>query len=248
MVSINLGALQKITVQMVQPNKITPVDDPEKQHCLSAIKASLQYCFWFGDSSFRPVDARWVNTKVDEVFKDTKIEDIHDKLDALKEEMINSEITLLKERIESIDEMKEIDYPLYGALYQDSKASIDVLLHLPGFKKDHLKKKALFAILDSNTFSGVSCTFEVPADYRIPQVLVHLGVLEYSTDLQRIIEQDEIIPENSKIEIQIRESSIDACNQIAKNCGCTPFDVDSYLFQMKDRCTNKHHLTVTTNY
>jgi hypothetical protein len=121
-------------------------------------------------------------------------------------------------------------------------------MRIPTFKRDFFKKKALLAIKESNKRTGIVSNMDVPADYRIPQILYHLNLLSYSTELENIISTDTMIPENSKLEIQIREKTIEACRIIADNNNCTPHQVDDFLFNQKQKCYNKHHLTPTTNY
>ncbi|KAJ1521673.1 hypothetical protein ONE63_003317 [Megalurothrips usitatus] len=53
-------------------------------------------------------------------------------------------------------------------------------------------------------------TITMFADYRVPQVLVHFGVLEYSTHLQSILESGDIIENGCLEEIEIRGCSIHA--------------------------------------
>ena len=51
-------------------------------------------------------------------------------------------------------------------------------------------------------------------DYRVPVVLCNLGVLRYSSSLERRIEAGELIPPGSEEEIQIRACSVDAVEQL----------------------------------
>ncbi|XP_059613360.1 queuosine 5'-phosphate N-glycosylase/hydrolase [Phlebotomus argentipes] len=46
------------------------------------------------------------------------------------------------------------------------------------------------------------------ADYRVPQVLVHFGALEYNEDLMKRLKSDEILENGSEAEVEIRGASI----------------------------------------
>jgi hypothetical protein len=49
------------------------------------------------------------------------------------------------------------------------------------------------------------------ADYRVPQVLYHFGILEYEEQLKRHLFDHKIIKKHSEMEIAIRGLSIYAC-------------------------------------
>ncbi|ETO23699.1 hypothetical protein RFI_13480 [Reticulomyxa filosa] len=52
------------------------------------------------------------------------------------------------------------------------------------------------------------------ADYRIPQLLQSLGIIQYSERLQTIIHSKKLIPQNSRFEILIRSATICAVEKI----------------------------------
>ncbi|CAH0391795.1 unnamed protein product [Bemisia tabaci] len=54
------------------------------------------------------------------------------------------------------------------------------------------------------------------ADYRVPQVLVHFGVLEYSPELYETLKKNTILKSKCDIEIEIRGCSIEAVEQISR--------------------------------
>lgn len=53
------------------------------------------------------------------------------------------------------------------------------------------------------------------ADYRVPQILHHLGIIEYSPELMRMLEDGEILASGSPEEISLRVSSIVAVERVA---------------------------------
>lgn len=232
----------------IQPPLKQTSEEPEKDHVISAIQASLQYCFWLGTSETRPVDSSWINSIVSRTCEPFTIEGMKCAKEKIIEKLIQSDITLLDKRIESINEIFMLDFEKYSETWKNPDTALLMLLRLPGFKKDPFKKKALYAIKASNKLTGVESNLDCPADYRIPQVLRHLDILRYDKNLDDKIVWDEFLPENGKYEMAIRKATIEACRLLAEQNNITPHEVDDYLFSLKGECTNKHHLTVTTNY
>ncbi|EDW04365.1 GH22266, partial [Drosophila grimshawi] len=52
------------------------------------------------------------------------------------------------------------------------------------------------------------------ADYRVPQVLVHFGSLEYSSELMELLKQDTILQNGDAREVEIRGASIYIIEQV----------------------------------
>ena len=90
-------------------------------------------------------------------------------------------------------------------------------------------------------------------DYQVPQVLNSRGVLEYSQELQRMVDNKLEIPRDSEMEIEIRASTIVACDLIAQGLGVPPYKVDWLIWQIGEHEKNlgllkNHHRTITTFY
>ena len=227
---------------------ITRIDNTNEYHIISAIQASLQYCFWYGDSSFRPVGSEWVNEVIHNTLDNLTVQGIINSKEKIKSILLQSDITLLEHRLKSIDDIFEMNFNDYKKTQNNPKKAFEMLLKIPSFKEDFFHKKALLAIKNSTKISNIKTSFDVPADYRLPQVLVHLGILEYPKHLTNLIENDEVIPYGSKYEVMIRKATIDICREIANKNNITPHEVDEYLITKKQDCKNKHHLTITTSY
>jgi hypothetical protein len=54
------------------------------------------------------------------------------------------------------------------------------------------------------------------ADYRVPQVLVYYGAIEYSDDLKDFLTRNTMLTSGARYEVEIRAASILACHQIAQ--------------------------------
>jgi len=94
------------------------------------------------------------------------------------------------------------------------------------------------------------------ADYKIPQVLHRLGILEYSTNLAEFIDERRRMPARSREELEIRTATILACELIREELegkipGVSSQGVDRMLWhigQNKSPDDKPYHLTLTTNY
>lgn len=94
------------------------------------------------------------------------------------------------------------------------------------------------------------------ADYKVPQVLRHLGVLRYAEPLSRWIHYRDRIPPNHPCEVAIRAGTVQACERIvaaARGLGLeiTAAELDWRLWQLGQSLpgtVEPYHRTVTTNY
>lgn len=55
-------------------------------------------------------------------------------------------------------------------------------------------------------------TLTMFADYRVPQILAYLGVLEYSPELVEMLNLTDLVENGSELEVQLRGFSIYACD------------------------------------
>ena len=74
------------------------------------------------------------------------------------------------------------------------------------------------------------------ADYKVPQVLRGFGVLDYTVDLARRIDERRLIPMGSPEEVEIRAATVWACEWIRQELGSRgtalqAFEVDWTLWQ-----------------
>jgi len=218
-----------------------------------------------GNSSVRfdGIDSFWVMNTLDRVFEKNNIQktiDIKSIKDDITEVLIDSNITLLDTRIQTVDEIFEkLDFEEYGKNYLNINQSIKILKKLVCFKRDIFFKKGLFAIMitsriipklrqNNNEYNQDILSLPVPADYQIPKMLRFFGLIEFSDQLTNKIESNEKLIENSEEDLNIRAATIKACELIAKNNNVSVDDIDAYLFMKRKETDLKHHLCVTTNY
>ena len=94
------------------------------------------------------------------------------------------------------------------------------------------------------------------ADYKVPQVLRHLGVLRYEAPLARTIHLRERIPPNHPYEVAIRAGTVQGCERIvaaARGLGLeiTAAELDWRLWRLGQSLpgdVEPYHRTPTTHY
>lgn len=91
------------------------------------------------------------------------------------------------------------------------------------------------------------------ADYRIPQVLRHLGIITYSPELAKLVDNHQAINAASPKEMAIRAVTIWACEMLAKKAGVSTAVVDLYLFNQSrtddfNQNAKPFHRTETIDY
>ncbi len=189
----------------------------------------------------------------------------------------NVEIPLIKERIEILNQigrclsriklsilMKESNRDL-------SKAVELIIKNIPTFddysiylnKKVYFYKRVQLFISDiihffDNIYFDSKDQGELTAcaDYKLPQILRKLGIIEYSDELANKVDMKIEIPENSKKEVEIRASTVWAVEYIKNELkprfqNITSIDIDIYLWnqgQIKFPNDKPYHLTRTIAY
>lgn len=124
------------------------------------------------------------------------------------------------------------------------------------------KSQLLFGLLAANFHARgwkVDVQVTAYADYRIPQVLRHLGILEYHDELRNVVDNQIVMLAKSDMERAIRAATVVACRVLAEELSAvtgkeiTEVMVDAFLF-MKTRedgfsqQAKPFHLCYTSDY
>jgi len=198
------------------------------------------------------------------------------------------EVPLEEERARLLREVGHGLQKYYGGmaanLIRKAGHSTEVLVDLvtaafPGFRdhaiyKGHqvffLKRAQIFVGDLYGTFGGEGLgefrdieKLTMFADYRVPVVLRNMGILKYSTNLCKAVEDGSEIPANSEMEVELRACSIWAVQLLQKllqeklnteNKGAVvpSIVVDWWLWNVgeseRSLSTSKHHKTLTVYY
>lgn len=109
----------------------------------------------------------------------------------------------------------------------------------------HIKELINCAKVDYSNLVGC-------ADYKIPQTLRALGILKFNNELSKIIDNKQLISENSKYEVEIRANTITVINYISSKLeNCCSIDINDYLFiasKAVKTTAKPYHLCRNKNY
>lgn len=186
------------------------------------------------------------------------------------------EIPLLEERFKIIKEVSTIvNKKMQGNFYQyiknitSDKELFEIIINsFPSFKDERtynnkiiyfyklaqLLTSDILHIREEKEQIKVDYTHLVGcADYKIPQVLRGLGILNYNDKLSKLIDNRIEIPVNSVYEVEIRANMITVIDMINKKLDYkySRMDINDYLFMQKKNknlTLKPHHLTRNTNY
>jgi hypothetical protein len=94
------------------------------------------------------------------------------------------------------------------------------------------------------------------ADYKVPQVLEHLGILKYSDELNHLLANRIEIPRNSELEIELRAATVWGCERLRQALedqgrSLTNIEIDWILWEAGLHLpadAKNYHLTRTTCY
>lgn len=121
----------------------------------------------------------------------------------------------------------------------------------------HKRTKLFVAMLhgrlaEKSRLSNVE-KFSCLADYQMPKVLEHFGVLQYPAYIKEAISRQFIFSSGSNEEFQIRVQTLAAVKMIcdylsSKKINVCPLELDYYIWSMSHLIDEPHHLTVTTAY
>jgi len=136
----------------------------------------------------------------------------------------------------------------------------DIRIYKPTGNVVRFYKRA--QLLLSDLHYNPKCSFELKdidrltvfSDYRLPQALRHIGILEYSRELAMKVDSKIPLPEGSDEEVEIRAHTIYASNLLCKEINkyaekpMTTSMLDFCLWLEAKKSEKPHHLTKTTHY
>lgn len=153
---------------------------------------------------------------------------------------INDDETLLDYIIDNFDYFEDISEYRGEKVYFYKKAQL--------FTSDILNVKKLVGKIKVDLSHLVGC-----ADYKIPQVMRCLGMLEFNEELSSLVDSMILISSGSEMEIEIRANDIVVIDYIYKklNSDVTRINVNDFIWllgQDKSKMNKPYHRTRTMNY
>jgi len=144
-------------------------------------------------------------------------------------------------------------YLLEQANFKAVKIIQLIIKHFPSFK-DIFYKRAQICAYDLSFLPEVKISdldqLTVFADYKLPQILRSLGILNYQPSLAKKVDNLILIPKNSQEEIEIRAAVIWAGELLARKLQQPPCLIDNAIWYLSQThpSTQPYHRTLTTNY
>lgn len=129
-------------------------------------------------------------------------------------------------------------------IYNDKKIYFYKLAQLLTSDILHIREKIENISVDYSNLIGC-------ADYKIPQTLRALNILEYNNELSKIIDKGIPLEISSKYEVEIRASQIVVIDYISKKMNANAIDINDFLFVYSKRVKDiakPYHLCRNTNY
>jgi hypothetical protein len=127
-----------------------------------------------------------------------------------------------------------------------------LITEIDGYGDDPFLKRACLFFIQLNRILGLFeeevKVFPIPADYQVPNMLFHHGVLVYSPVLEHKIATGTHLEENGPEEMAIRAGTIVAGKELGERTGWSSSDVDGYFFTRRHHVNSLFHLCITSNY
>lgn len=189
----------------------------------------------------------------------------------------NVEIPMIKERVEILNQvgnclskikfsilLKESNKDLYKAIeliikniptFDDSSTYLNKDIYF--YKRVQLVISDIIHFFNDTYFNPEDIReLTACADYKLPQILRRLGIIEYSIELTNKVDEKIEIPKNSGEEVEIRANTVWAVEYIKNELkprfpNITSIEIDIYLWhqgQIKSPDDKPYHLTRTIAY
>ncbi len=163
--------------------------------------------------------------------------------EVLNAERLLSAATYLVARVQNEDQLGWGDAQLLAYLFPK------------GYEDQYLKKAQLTLMFIAAEWREMNCGRQVAldvsaaADYQLPKVLRALGVIEYSSYVEQLVDGGRLLEPDSDVERAIRAATIHACDALAQHFKVSIEAVDFWLWLQRNVARDaKFHLTRTTNY
>jgi len=264
-------AIQQLANQMLEEGKVNFYDkepqeasnkDEFKIILRELVASSINYCYWYGSSTIRPMDSSSgsMYELVDAaIYNHPENLNFESSIKYLIELLSLYRYPLLEERKRHLLELVEDEKALTFARYvqvkygrSGSKIFEELVKNFQGFASDiFLKRASLFMIQlyrQLGWFEEFMKELFVPADYQVPKMLNHFKAILYSNSIGYKIQEGKLIEKGSLMECQLRAATIVACKRLCNLTGWNVADVDTWLWTKRKLPQGKFHLTITTDY
>lgn len=220
------------------------------------IANAVNYCYWYGAHDIRPSDCG--ASKMYKLLAESyaKWSKATDSIDDFLLSMASNRFPLMNQRYLHLNEIRDTVNNLASEILthvEDVESALFMLCSAyTTYSQDMFLKRASLFFMQvyrrTGLFKDQINLLPIPADYQVPKMLRHLGILDYNQELRDIIWRGDLIPAGSRMEIEIRASAIKACRIIADLANLNSSQVDDWLWLNRKSCSDPFHLTITTDY
>lgn len=115
-------------------------------------------------------------------------------------------------------------------------------LTVPFFKRAQITPVDLYGTFNGKEWGKLQRLDQLTAfaDYKVPQVLRRLGILEYDAELREIVDHEQKIPAGHRFEVEIRAATVDAVERMRERLRehgqpMRAFELDWVLWNLSQR-------------
>jgi len=175
----------------------------------------------------------------------------------------NTEIPLLKERVECLKDSAKVLKAKYSGQFSnvlkeaknDAIKLIEIVCKDFKYFRDPFLKRAQILPKDLSYLKGVQIkgldNLTAFADYRLPQVLRHYGILTFEPKLAKKIDNYVLIKAGTREETEIRAATVWACELLKNKLKTNAGNIDNGLWLLSQDLKSSmlpHHRTYTIFY
>jgi len=265
-VSIDYERLAALADQMKidVPQKFPSIEEKNIFNAVlfELVGGAINYCYWYGRDDVRPggASSTLMYENLQNAFFDYDVaypSNFRHGMETFMQNLTFSRFPLLEERMKHLYELLPFaeDYVevLVGSNKDDLYPHLEKLVaEFPGYASDIFLKRASLFFLQLHRkfgwFAEAMNTLHIPADYQVPKIMNHEGVIQYDVELSYEIDTRRPIPKWSQKECEIRSATVLVAKYLCESTGWNVAEVDGFFWLRRKEATNPFHLTITTDY
>lgn len=265
-VAINRKAYPVFRTYLEKFQTFHTLENEELDDTLRLLFSAINFCFWSFDES-QSQNTRKVKDRLRTIYDAWGLEGIKNFTDKQLTVLLQGLYLTNERRMfiqETISFIEYINFDFVGYLnkFKNLKDLVedlvtrmpqynDVSVHPTGKVYFYKRVQALiYSYRKQITSFDVTDELTALADYRIPQFLNSIGILDYSPELQQRIALGAEIKAGTQEEAEIRANTIQVIQELSQEFSIKPSDLDSIIWNASRELTDRkpHHRTITTSY
>jgi len=265
-VSINYERLYEVADEMkeIKPPKFPSIKEKDlhKAVLLELIGGAINYCYWYGRDDVRPggASSTLMYENLQNAFFDydpSYSQSIIDCMKTFAQNLTFARFPLLEERINHLHQLMFTSETYVRSICDSDKVDLqphlnNLISRYPGYASDIFLKRASLFFLQLHRkfgwFAEAMKTLHIPADYQVPKIMNHEGIIDYDVELAYEIASRRPIPKWSQKECEIRSATILVARNLCVTTDWNVAEVDGFFWLRRKEAVSPFHLTITTDY